>query len=412
VVGVQFKWNGTNFGAEDTTSPYGLTWNTTATANGSGVITAVARDAAGNTKTSTGVTVTVQNSVTISGSHLYVATTGSDTNSGTQSAPFRTITKAGAVALPNTTVHVAPGTYNENVVTNTSGTASGYITYLSDTKWGAKVVAGSASHSSAFKVLGNYTKVIGFDITGGGAVGLDFQRSYGEAHRNTIHDIPAPGNDGFGGAGIAFSEYGYTNGIADSNIVARIGTYVASLGSSGNNKVQGLYASIPNVTFSNNIVYGANAFAINTGHFSINCIMVNNTLFGNGNPSLDSGGVVITATDSGAQSAGHVVRNNIIFDNQGVGIHEEGSQGTNVYSNNLVYQNNTNFGVINGHSNTNNVVANPQFVNYIRTGGGDYHLQSTSPAINTGISTNAPTKDLDGIARPQGAAFDIGAYER
>jgi hypothetical protein len=361
------------------------------------------------------VTVTVQNSVTTSGNHLYVATTGSDSNSGTQAAPFRTISKAGTVALPNTTVHVAPGTYNENVVTNTSGTASGYITYLSDVKWGAKVVAGSAYHGMAFKVWGNYTKVIGFDITGGGSDGLYMGRSFGEARNNYVHDIPAPGNDGHGGAGINFAEYGYTNGIADSNVVARIGTYVASCGSGCNNKVHGLYAAIPNVTFSNNIVYGSNAYAINTGHFSINCIMVNNILIGNGNPLLDSGGIVITATDSTSPiSNGHRIRNNIIFDNSGTGIHEEGSQGSDtIYSNNLVYQNSSaNFGQLNGHSNTNNVAANPQFVNYVRSGSGDYHLQSTSPAVNTGVSTNAPTKDLDGIARPQGAGFDIGAYER
>ena len=40
----------------------------------------------------------------------------------------------------------------------------------------------------------------------------------------------------------------------------------------------------------------------------------------------------------------------------------------------------------------------------------DFHLKATSPAINAGITTNAAT-DLDGITRPQGAAYDIGAYE-
>ncbi len=45
--GVQFKLDGVNLGVEDTTSPYGVIWNTTATANGSHTLTAVARDAAG-----------------------------------------------------------------------------------------------------------------------------------------------------------------------------------------------------------------------------------------------------------------------------------------------------------------------------------------------------------------------------
>ena len=61
VVGVQFKVDGTNSGVEDTTSPYSISLNTTALTNGSHIITAVARDAAGNSTTSLGSTVTVSN---------------------------------------------------------------------------------------------------------------------------------------------------------------------------------------------------------------------------------------------------------------------------------------------------------------------------------------------------------------
>jgi hypothetical protein len=63
VTGVQFKLNGANIGAEDTTAPYSIAWNSAAVANGSHVITAVARDGAGNTTTSAAVTVTVNNAV-------------------------------------------------------------------------------------------------------------------------------------------------------------------------------------------------------------------------------------------------------------------------------------------------------------------------------------------------------------
>jgi hypothetical protein len=61
VAGVQFKVDGANVGAEDTTAPYGATWDTRAGANGSHTLTAVARDAAGNAATSAGITVTVAN---------------------------------------------------------------------------------------------------------------------------------------------------------------------------------------------------------------------------------------------------------------------------------------------------------------------------------------------------------------
>jgi hypothetical protein len=48
VAGVQFTLDGVNLGAEDTTSPYSVDWNTTIATNAIHSLTAVARDAAGN----------------------------------------------------------------------------------------------------------------------------------------------------------------------------------------------------------------------------------------------------------------------------------------------------------------------------------------------------------------------------
>ncbi|MDR4460499.1 MAG: Ig-like domain-containing protein [Nitrospirales bacterium] len=59
VVGVQFRLNGKSLGAEDTTIPFSQLWNTTGVVAGQYTLTAVARDAAGNTTSSAPVTVTV-----------------------------------------------------------------------------------------------------------------------------------------------------------------------------------------------------------------------------------------------------------------------------------------------------------------------------------------------------------------
>jgi N,N-dimethylformamidase beta subunit-like, C-terminal/Domain of unknown function (DUF4082)/Concanavalin A-like lectin/glucanases superfamily/Bacterial Ig-like domain/Bacterial Ig domain len=59
VVGVQFKANGANVGPEITAAPYQVPWNTTGLTSGVYTITAVARDAAGNSTTSSGIQVTV-----------------------------------------------------------------------------------------------------------------------------------------------------------------------------------------------------------------------------------------------------------------------------------------------------------------------------------------------------------------
>jgi hypothetical protein len=61
VGGVQFKIDGVNVGAEVLASPFNLSWNTTGWTNGSHALQAVARDAAGNVRTSVANTVTVSN---------------------------------------------------------------------------------------------------------------------------------------------------------------------------------------------------------------------------------------------------------------------------------------------------------------------------------------------------------------
>ena len=59
----------------------------------------------------------------------------------------------------------------------------------------------------------------------------------------------------------------------------------------------------------------------------------------------------------------------------------------------------------------------PQFVN---RSGGDLHLNSTTPAKDAGLTVppadsfvpnSSQVRDKDGTLRPQGTAFDLGAYE-
>src|SRR5258705_6884863 len=61
VASVQFKLDGANLGALDTSAPYSVSWNTTTKSNGSHTLTAVATDILGVQFTSAPVTVTVNN---------------------------------------------------------------------------------------------------------------------------------------------------------------------------------------------------------------------------------------------------------------------------------------------------------------------------------------------------------------
>ncbi|HPO16228.1 MAG TPA: choice-of-anchor Q domain-containing protein, partial [Candidatus Hydrogenedentes bacterium] len=57
---------------------------------------------------------------------------------------------------------------------------------------------------------------------------------------------------------------------------------------------------------------------------------------------------------------------------------------------------------------TGNINTDPLFVGAPE----DLHLQDGSPCIDTGTSEGAPATDIEGVARPQGGGFDMGAYER
>src|SRR5215469_10673377 len=61
----------------------------------------------------------------------FVATTGKDSNPGTQSAPWRTIQHAADSAHAGSTVNVRGGVYEELVRINVSGNAGGFITFRS-----------------------------------------------------------------------------------------------------------------------------------------------------------------------------------------------------------------------------------------------------------------------------------------
>src|SRR6266853_1531367 len=84
VAGVQFQYNGVNFDGEDTSAPYTATAYTNHVPDGNYILTAVARDAAGNRTTSDPVTITVANNAPPpAGVNRYEETDPSVTFSGT-----------------------------------------------------------------------------------------------------------------------------------------------------------------------------------------------------------------------------------------------------------------------------------------------------------------------------------------
>lgn len=130
------------------------------------------------------------------------------------------------------------------------------------------------------------------------------------------------------------------------------------------------------------------------------CDIINNTAYGNGTE--------VGYADIYAGSATDVkIMNNIMYSRTGGRANTAPSSGTSVtYSNNIYFN-----GTV-GIMGTNDKVANPQFVNLnIDPLLGNFNVAVGSPAIDGGTNAIFSAKDIRGIARPQGAAVDCGAYE-
>ncbi|MFJ1467365.1 choice-of-anchor Q domain-containing protein [Massilia orientalis] len=339
---------------------------------------------------------------------LYVSTTGSDSNPGTQTAPVKSIARADALASAGTVIHVAAGTYrvsapaldNAGIKTSKSGTATARIKFVSDVKWGAKIIVSGTGIT--WDSRGSYVDIDGFDISGSGRHGILAAGANLTMTNNFIHDLTISGGcNGSGGA--AIDTYGPVGGVViDRNVVRNIGA--SMIGKC--NTVQGIYIANANNVVTNNLVSGVAMAGIQQWHGATASTIVNNTVF------RSKDGILLGQGDAGTTtgSANNYVANNVVYDNTTYGIVELGKMaGNNRYVNNLVAKSGTAMRVAGSVSGT--ISSDPLFVAYQANGTGNYRLSSSSPAIDRGTSTSAPRVDLMLVARPRGAAIDIGAYE-
>jgi hypothetical protein len=306
--------------------------------------------------------------------NLYVSTVGSDSNPGTSSAPFLSIEAASRVALPNTTIHVAPGIYKGNIITEASGTAPNHIIYVSDQKQKAKII-GTGSEI-AWINHGDYVELNGFDISTSGRIGFYSTGSYGLIHHCLVHDILlSGGSTDNGGAAIDFVG---KNWIVSYNTIRNIDVARHS----GSANVQGIYIAGANALVYGNRISGVAAYGIHQWHGATKSLIMNNTIFNS------FGGILIGSGDSGALPDGsksNFVISNIASNNLGYGIREYGVTSENTYIDNVVFNNQINIEIDRpGDVATGTIVADPMFVKYLPDGMGDYHLKHGSPATGRG----------------------------
>jgi len=129
---------------------------------------------------------------TLAATTYYVATTGNDSNPGTQAAPFKTVRKAGLVADPGDTVYVRGGTYYTDPIPLAKiGSATSRIVFKAYP--GEKAILDGSQSNDAnpdiFTVAGQYYDIVGFEIRWAKRIGVNL---WGSKHirvlNNTIHD--------------------------------------------------------------------------------------------------------------------------------------------------------------------------------------------------------------------------------
>ncbi|GIW32254.1 MAG: hypothetical protein KatS3mg071_2428 [Meiothermus sp.] len=337
-----------------------------------------------------------------SGPTYYVSPSGSNANDGSRDRPWATLSYAVQQLRPGYVLRVLPGTYNESVQVNVSGTASQRITIISDTRWAAKINA--QGQLFGIDVRSSFVDIVGFEVTNASNTGIISWRPHNRLLFNYVHHINAQ-CDSNGGSGVNMSPYA-DEGLLLGNLVHDIG----NLSQGFCTRIHGVYAAAPRVVVQNNIAFRARGFGIDTWHAVTAATITHNLSFAN-----LYGGLKVGSGDNtrGNRAENFLVANNIVIDNPR-GIVEEFNTGLNRFLNNLSWNNGTSNNVnwrLSTSTHQGSLSTNPLLLNYQPDGTGDYRPAQNSPVIDYGIREGLPPFDFLGNPRVLGAAPDLGPFE-
>jgi chloramphenicol 3-O-phosphotransferase len=482
--------------------PYRVTWDSRAVTNGRHIISVTGYNSNNAAIASAAITVSVQNSLPtptpsprptptpIGGVVFYVAPTGSDSNPGTASAPWRTIQKAAGTLRPGQRANVAAGSYYERVTITSSGTAAAPIVLQAAA--GAKMLG--------FNISGSYWTVSGFDIstqtngTNGFGIYLSGKAGFDTLASNYIHELC---HDGI------FMEPGVThitvtgnrvwraemsgilvNGTYDliqrnevwetQQMPARLGGIYAGCQTPSGSDADGIRFFGQNHDLRSNYIHDTYSGTRANPDPHVDCFQTwgsaamkvdqillerNWCRWPAASNSIDNGAAMIEGLSGPVGTV--TFQNNVFADmQQGINVGSNVA-GVRVWNNTwqhiiqeaVIFRyttsaadqiiNNIFYDVGSGQdsyacipagnptiaandffmpgapvgtycSNAPYVSLNPMFVNYGNLSGlgADYHLQSSSPVKDAGVTLNAVTNDYDGLSRPIGPGYSMGAFER
>src|SRR5713101_2202123 len=293
-------------------------------------------------------------------STFYVSLTGSDNNPGSLSQPFATINHGASVLHPGDMLYIRAGTYAESLHAIPGGTSwttpvtvaayPGETVTLQPNAGSDSVLVFAAASEEFIIVQGLIIDATNVNLD---AVKITYSSNAGASSHIRLQNDEI--KNSHNGMGVLITNDPSTGNNTDYNEFIN-----DKIHNNGSNSLEhGLY--------------------INSNHNLIDsCDIYNNTVYNN---NLGAAGIDI---NWGTKT---VVENNISFQNAN-GDYMDNGTGT-VQEHNLLAK-------------------NPLFVT---PAGNDFHLQAGSPAIDAGVTLTQVPVDFDGLKRPQGIAYCIGAYE-
>ena len=257
-----------------------------------------------------------------SGATFYVSKSGSDTNSGSASAPWLTIGHAALEAQAGATVYVEAGTYNESVLFANSGTVSAPIVFNGQ---GVAIVDGTGVACCTTPTFAASNGFLCCNTQGlftiGASAGVNYLTIEGFTIQNykTSSKTKVP-------AGILIAGGGTGINIL-SNTVKNIQTTAGKNGNAYGIGVFGISATPLSVTVSGNTVTGCLTGESETTTYNGNVqnfVVSNNTIYNNDNIGMDAigfEGVGPTGYDQAKNGDvyGNLIYNNSAFKNPGEG---------------------------------------------------------------------------------------------
>ncbi len=312
----------------------------------------------------------------------YVTTTGSDTTGdGSSGSPWRTINRAAGYTAPGGTVHVGNGVFTENVALGIGQERLTIRGGYDVTSW----VWSPATRTTVIDGNGNSPVTL---ATG--------------ANSNTLACLTLRRGTSSGRAGIEMigtAPYLFVEGCTITNNYH--GLY------SGNRMRQTV--AMRNTIVARNASIGVNYYLRDTvaaalgTHYFYNCTVANN-----------GGAGFVTSGNNDWGYIAPVAKNTLFTGNAGYGIEKHGQTAGGSIQNCLFYGNTGGDwlaanGTISNLGN-NKTGRDPKYVSVATS---NYRLQGNSPAAASGMNLTSVgvTTDILGVARPQGADWDMGAYE-